>query len=98
MNYKKRLLSEFITAKINHIVEHIIPFFDKHPIFGLKHLNFLDFKKTAYIINNKEHLNEDGLGLKEVLELKSRITSFYSNKAINNHNVVNGTEKIDQKR
>ena len=97
MNYKKRLLSEFITAKIDHIVEHIIPFFDKHPILGSKHLNYLDFKKAAYIIKNKEHLNEDGLGLKEVLDLKRRITSFYTNKAINN-NVVNGTENIDQKR
>ena len=97
-NYKKRLLSEFITAKIDHIVEHIIPFFDKYPILGSKHLNFLDFKKAAYIIKNKEHLNEDGLGLKEVLDLKRIITSFYSNKAINNHNVVNGTENLDQKR
>lgn len=40
MNYKKRLVYEFIITKIDHIVEHIIPFFDKHPILGSKHLNF----------------------------------------------------------
>lgn len=32
INYNKRLLCEFIIARIDHIVEHIIPFFDKHPI------------------------------------------------------------------
>ena len=70
----------------------------KHPILGSKHLNFLDFKSAAYIIKNKEHLNEDGLGLDEILQLKRRITSLYSNKAMNNHSVVDGTEKLDQKR
>lgn len=98
MYYKKRLLSEFIRAKIDHIVEHIIPFLDKHPILGSKHLNFLDFKKAADIIKNKKHLNEDGLGIIEVLELKRKIMSLYLNKAINNHSSLNGREKLDQKR
>lgn len=43
-------------------------------------------------------MNEDGLGLKQILELKRRITSLYSYKTMNNHNVINGTENIDQKR
>jgi len=70
VNSKNRAISEFIITKIDHIVEHIIPFFDKHPILGSKHLNFLDFKSAAYIIKNKEHLNEDGLGLKRILVRK----------------------------
>lgn len=98
MNYKKRSVCEFIVTKIDHIIEHVIPFFDKHPILGSKHLNLLDFKSASYIIKNKEHLNKDGLGLKQILQLKGRITSLYSNKAMNNHNVVEGTEKLDQKR
>jgi hypothetical protein len=98
VNYKKRLLCEFIITKIDHIVEHITPFFDKHPIQGSKHLSFLYFKSAAYIIKNKEHLNDDGLGLNKILELKRRITSLYSNKTMNNHKVINGTENIDQKR
>lgn len=98
MNYKKRSVSEFIITKIDHIVEHVIPFFDKHPILGSKHLNFLDFKSASYILKNKEHLNKDGVGLKEILQLKGRITSLYSNKVMNNHSVVEGTEKLDQKR
>ena len=76
MNYKKRSVCEFIITKIDHIVEHIIPFFDKHHILGSKHSNFLYFKRASYIIKNKEHLNNDGLGLKEILQLKGRITSL----------------------
>ena len=76
MNYKKRSVCEFIITKIDHIVEHIIPFFDKHHILGSKHSNFLYFKRASYVIKNKEHLNNDGLGLKEILQLKGRITSL----------------------
>ena len=83
--YKNRSLCEFIVTKIDHIVNKIIPFFEKHPILGSKHLNFLDFKSAALIIKNKEHLNQDGVGLKKVLQLKNRITSLYKNKTINNH-------------
>lgn len=98
MNYKTRPLCEYIITKFDLIVEHIIPFFDEHPILGSKHLNFLDFKSAAFIIKNKEHLNKDGLGLEEILKLKRRITGLYSNKAINNHSVVHGMKKSDQKR
>lgn len=83
--YKNRSVCEFIVTKIDHIVDHIIPFFEKHPLVGSKHLNFLDFKSAASIIKNKEHLNEDGVGLEKILQLKNRITSLYKNKAINNH-------------
>jgi hypothetical protein len=72
VNYKKRSLCEFVVAKIDLIVENIIPFFDKHPILGSKHLNYLDFKSAAYIIKNKEHLNEDGVGLEQNLQLKKK--------------------------
>ena len=70
----------------------------KHTILGSKHLIYLDFKSAAYIIKNKEHLNIDGVGLNEIIQLKKRITSLYSNKAINNHSVEEGTEMFDQKR
>ncbi len=101
VNYKKRSLCEFIITKINPIVEYIIPFFNKHPILRLKHFNFLYFKNAAYIIKNKEYLNKDRLGLEQVLWLKKELRYVmlrYSNKAINNHSVVNGTEKLDLKR
>lgn len=85
-------------AKIDLILKHIIPFFEEYLILGSKHLIYLDFKSAAYIIKNKEQLNADGVGLNQILQLKKRITSLYSNKAINNHSVEKGTEKFDQKR
>ena len=84
-NYKHRLICEFIVTKIDHIIEHIIPFFEKHPILGSKYLNYLDFKSAAEVIKNKEHLNPDGLGLKKILQLKNRMTTYYKSKTIDNH-------------
>lgn len=60
MNYTKRPVCEFVVTKIDLILKYIILFFDKHPILGSKHLNYLDFKSAGYIIKNKEHLNADG--------------------------------------
>lgn len=56
--YKNRLVWEFIVTKIDHIVNHIIPFFDKYNIKGSKYEDLLNFKSAALIINNKEHLNQ----------------------------------------
>ena len=58
-NYKNRLICEFIVTKIDHIIEHIIPFFEEHPILGSKYLNYLDFNSAAKIIIHKEHLNPE---------------------------------------
>ena len=98
VSYTKRSVCEFVVAKIDLILNCIIPFFDKHPILGSKHLIYLDFKRAANIIKHKEHLNPNGVGLEEILQLKKRITSLYSEKAINNHSVEEGTDKSDQKR
>jgi hypothetical protein len=98
VDYKKRPLCEFIITKIDDIIEHVIPFFEKYPILGSKHLNFLDFKSAADIIKSKEHLSEDGLGLSKISQLKERVTALYKNKIRNNHGNINGTEKYDQKR
>lgn len=93
INYKKRPLCEFIVAKMDIILQNIIPFFDKHPILGSKHLSYLDFKKVAFMVKNKQHLNADKRGLQEVLQLKKTITRLNSNKSMNNHRIEQGTEK-----
>ena len=98
MDYTKRSICEFVVAKIDLILNYVIPFFEKHPILGSKHLIYLDFKSAAYIIKNKEHLNADKVGLNQIMQLKKRITSLYSDKTINNHSVEKGTEIFDQKR
>ena len=70
--YKNPLVCEFIVTNFDHIVNHIIPFFDKYYIKGAKHGDFLDFKSAALIFNNKEHLNQGGVGLKKILLLKNK--------------------------
>ena len=81
--YKNRLVCEFIVTKINHIVNHIIPFFDKYKIRGSKYSNFLDFKSATSIIKNKDHLKQDAIGMNKILLLKKNITDM--NKGKNNH-------------
>ena len=75
--YKTRLLCEYIVTKFDHIVNYIIPFFDKYKIKGSKHKDFLSFKSAALIIKNKEHLNQNGVGLKNILLLKSKSKGTY---------------------
>jgi hypothetical protein len=81
--YEKRSICEFIVTKIDHIVEYIIPFFEKYPIEGSKHLNYLKFKNAAYIIKNKEHLNPNRKGVLQLFSLK---------KNMNKYNVETGKE------
>lgn len=66
--YKNRKICEFIVTKIDHIIMHIIPFFDKYNIEGSKYKDYLKFKEAAILIKNKEHLTEKGL--KKLIELK----------------------------
>lgn len=39
---------------------------EKYPIFGSKHLDFMDFRQGVYIVKEKRHLTPEGLN-----ELKS---------------------------
>lgn len=81
--YKNRSVYEFIVTKIDHIVNNIIPFFDKHSIRGSKYPDFLNFKSAALIIKNKEHLKEEGL--KQILQLKNKTTVQVNTETKNNH-------------
>jgi hypothetical protein len=61
-------------TKIDHVVNNIIPFFDKHSIRGSKYSDYLDFKSAALIIKNKEHLKEEGL--KQILVLRIKKENY----------------------
>ncbi len=82
VRYEKRSIGEFVVARMDDIINHIIPFFDKHSIKGSKYSNYLDFKSAALIVKNKEHLKEDGVAYKKILLLKNKMGI---NKAKNNH-------------
>lgn len=56
----KRETSLLQIRNYSDVVNKIIPFFNQYPILGVKRLDFLDFKKVAELIKNKEHLTESG--------------------------------------
>ena len=62
-------MSYFVVSKFNDIIEKVIPFFDKYPILGNKSLDYLDFKNTALLVENKEHLTKEGY--EKILLLKA---------------------------
>jgi hypothetical protein len=51
----------FVVSKLNENLNIIIPFFDKYPILGIKYADYIDFKTCALLMENKEHLTEEGL-------------------------------------
>ena len=48
-------------ASISDLVNVVIPLFEKYPLYGAKHKDFLDFRKGVYIIKDKGHLTPEGL-------------------------------------
>ena len=49
------------------LVNIIIPLFEKHPIYGAKRSDFLDFCKGMRMVQNGEHLTPEGLkALKDI--------------------------------
>ena len=59
----------FVVYKFSDILNKIIPFFFNYPLQGIKFQDFKDFYKIANIMENKDHLTQEGL--KKVRSLKS---------------------------
>nr|YP_009517227.1 LAGLIDADG homing endonuclease [Myochromella boudieri]AYE93138.1 LAGLIDADG homing endonuclease [Myochromella boudieri] len=57
-------------SKFSDINNIIIPFFNKHPILGMKSLDFIDFKKVCLILKTKDHLTST-LVYNQIIEIKS---------------------------
>lgn len=57
-------------SKFSDINDIIIPFFNKHPILGMKSLDFIDFKKVCNILKYKEHLTSTTV-FNQIIEIKS---------------------------
>ena len=59
--YKYRTWIVFKVTKFDDIQNKIIPFFKKHPIRGVKALDFADLCLAAELIKKKAHLTKEGL-------------------------------------
>ena len=70
----KRSTSCFVVSKFNDITDIIIPFFDKYPIHGVKSLDYINFKETALLIKEKDHLSIEGIE-----KIKRILPSFAAN-------------------
>jgi len=57
--------------KFTEINKIIIPFFEQNPLYGVKHLDFLDFCKIVKLMVEKKHLTLEGLD--QIREIKSRM-------------------------
>lgn len=57
----------------NSIIETIMPFFEKYPLYTRKQLDFQDFNKFLELRRNKAHLTEEGY--KEMYNLSSNMNS-----------------------
>jgi hypothetical protein len=56
---------KYTVNKTSDLINIIVPHFDKYPLVGSKQLDFLDFKKALFL------LNEDSK--KEILLIKSKM-------------------------
>ena len=65
---------DFHVTKLTDITEKIIPFFYKYPILGVKNENYNDFKLVATLLQNREHLTEEGL--EKIEKIKSNMNSY----------------------
>lgn len=82
LNNRKENAYKYNVAELEDIFNIIIPHFDKYPLLTSKNLDYLDFKKVAYILRNK-------LDLDEIISIKNNMNSkrpyaerwtFYDNK------------------
>lgn len=61
----------YYVIKFKDINEKIIPFFEKYPLQGIKASNFANFCTVAKLMQNKEHLTQEGL--EEIQKIKAKM-------------------------
>lgn len=50
-----------VIGNFSELNQIIIPFFNKYPVYGIKHLDYLDWCKIANLINLGSHLTIEGI-------------------------------------
>jgi lysophospholipase L1-like esterase len=70
---RKENAFKFNVNKLDDIINKIIPHFDKYPLLTSKNLDYLDFRKVAYMMKDGLHLNEKGM--MEIMSIKDNMNS-----------------------
>lgn len=60
---------EYVVSKISDLTSKIIPFFIKHPIKGVKVLDFNDWCEVVELMKSNKHLTQKGLD--QIIKIKS---------------------------
>ncbi len=56
---------------IEHLMEHIVPFFEKHPLNTIKRYEFLKFRQVLLKIQLNDHLTQRGI--EEIRAIKEQM-------------------------
>jgi hypothetical protein len=67
--YKDRKVLVLKVTKFEDLTDKIIPLFTKHPILGVKALDFADFCRVSELMKDKKHLTKEGL--EKIKQIKS---------------------------
>jgi len=62
-NYSEKSAVVLEIFKFSDIKNVLLPFFEKYPILGVKHLDYLDWCKVANLMSEGNHLTNKGLSL-----------------------------------
>lgn len=77
---KTRNKVQYKISKLNELTNIIIPHFENYPLLTQKHNDFILFKKIVLLINNKEHLTQEGLI--KIISLKASLNHGLSDQLI----------------
>ena len=66
---------ELRVRKLESLTTVIIPFFEKYPLNSKKKFDFLKFRKVIHLMNQKKHMNKDGL--LEIIHLSKQMNRGY---------------------
>ena len=65
--------------KLEHLKEHIVPFFERHPLQSKKRIDFLKFRKALMLIDRREHVTAEGIEkIREIASSMNRGQERYS--------------------
>jgi hypothetical protein len=70
-NKNRNTIAIYCVESIKDLAKVIIPHFDKYPLITQKRADFELFKKIVLMMNNKEHLNMEGL--KEIISIRASL-------------------------
>ena len=56
---------------INHLIEHIVPFFMEHPLMTIKNVEFKKFRRILLLMEKGDHLTEQGI--EQIREIASQM-------------------------